>query len=249
MPRRLGKPTRQNVRLVCTLTTLAWRAAPEVQWSNFGLTIVCLVINIHGGAFHLGSSKMVNKDQVADCLSRGWIVIAPNHRLCPQVTLLDGPMRDCRDLLGWVYDGGLQKALDAINADGSYAVDTDHVFAFGTSSGGTLSLALVSSCILMSAGHYNYQIQSKLIPGSHYRALELTVPLLVFMTCTGLATSHTRSGRSRCRTWQQNCPKVSQRSSWTKSLTKTQCPSSEACHWKVKRRGRPTLMTRDRRSQ
>ncbi|EXF83063.1 hypothetical protein CFIO01_06235 [Colletotrichum fioriniae PJ7] len=100
-----------------------------------------VVINIHGGAFHLGSSKMVNKDQVADCLSRGWIIIAPNHRLCPQVTLLDGPMRDCRDLLGWVYDGGLQKALDA-NADGSYAVDTDHVFAFGTSSGGTLSLAL-----------------------------------------------------------------------------------------------------------
>ncbi|TDZ21507.1 Non-reducing polyketide synthase ausA [Colletotrichum orbiculare MAFF 240422] len=100
-----------------------------------------VVINIHGGAFMLGSSKMVNRDQVDDCLSRGWIVLAPNHRLCPQVALLDGPMRDCRDILAWVYDGGLQKVVDA-EAKGSYAVDTDHVFAFGTSSGGTLSLAL-----------------------------------------------------------------------------------------------------------
>lgn len=93
----------------------------------------------------LGSSKMVNRDQVNDCLSRGWIVLAPNHRLCPQVSLLDGPMRDCRDLLAWVYDGSLQKAVDN-QAEGSYAIDTDHVFAFGTSSGGTLSLSLVSSC-------------------------------------------------------------------------------------------------------
>lgn len=90
----------------------------------------------------LGSSKMVNRDQVADCLDRGWIVLAPNHRLCPQVSLLDGPMRDCRDLLEWVYSGQLQRVLDTTQG-GSYAVDNDHVFAFGTSSGGTLALSLV----------------------------------------------------------------------------------------------------------
>nr|XP_036582638.1 uncharacterized protein CTRU02_07191 [Colletotrichum truncatum]KAF6791429.1 hypothetical protein CTRU02_07191 [Colletotrichum truncatum] len=100
-----------------------------------------VVINIHGGAFMLGSLKMVNQDQVADCLSRGWIVLAPNHRLCPQVSLLEGPMRDCRDLLSWVYDGGLQKAINT-QVQESYAVDHDHVFAFGTSSGGTLALSL-----------------------------------------------------------------------------------------------------------
>ncbi|OLN96736.1 hypothetical protein CCHL11_02408 [Colletotrichum chlorophyti] len=100
-----------------------------------------VVIDIHGGAFMLGSSKMVNQDQVVDCLNRGWIVLAPNHRLCPQVSLLEGPMRDCRDLLGWVYNGGLQGAIDA-RAEGRHVVDTDHVFAFGTSSGGTLALSL-----------------------------------------------------------------------------------------------------------
>ncbi|KAK9776253.1 putative Peptidase S9 prolyl oligopeptidase catalytic domain-containing protein [Seiridium cardinale] len=100
-----------------------------------------VIIDIHGGAFMLGASGMVNKDQIEDCLSRGWIVLVPNHRLCPQVDLLEGPMRDCRDLLAWIYDGGLQKELTALKQN-EYQVDLDHVFAFGTSSGGTLALSL-----------------------------------------------------------------------------------------------------------
>jgi acetyl esterase/lipase len=100
------------------------------------------VINIHGGAFMLGSSDMVNKDQIQDCLNRGWIVIAPNHRLCPQVDLLDGPMRDCRDLLDWIHSGGLHSAVSS-ETSLAYPLDLDHVFAFGTSSGGTLALSLV----------------------------------------------------------------------------------------------------------
>lgn len=101
------------------------------------------MINIHGGAFMLGSSKMVNRDQVQDCLNRGWIVLAPNHRLCPQVNLLEGPIQDCRDLLAWVYDGGLEREINE-TAQSRVIPDIDHVFAFGTSSGGTLALCLVS---------------------------------------------------------------------------------------------------------
>ncbi|KAH7376762.1 Alpha/Beta hydrolase protein [Plectosphaerella cucumerina] len=89
----------------------------------------------------LGSSKMVNMDQVADCLERGWIVLAPNHRLCPQVDLLDGPIRDCRDLLAWVYEGGLERAISE-QVKEPPLLDLDHVFSFGTSSGGTLALSL-----------------------------------------------------------------------------------------------------------
>jgi acetyl esterase/lipase len=100
----------------------------------------------------LGASGMVNKDQIEDCLGRGWIVIAPNHRLCPQVDLLEGPMRDCRDLLAWIYDSGLQKALASLpgTTDG-LKVDPNHVFAFGTSSGGTLALSLVRTTPATSA--------------------------------------------------------------------------------------------------
>ena len=103
---------------------------------------MCLVINIHGGAFMLGSSKMVNRDQIQDCLGRGWLVVAPNHRLCPQVSLLNGPVQDCRDLLSWIHGGGLEQALSTTSRR-SFQLDLDHVFAFGTSSGGTLALSLV----------------------------------------------------------------------------------------------------------
>jgi acetyl esterase/lipase len=94
----------------------------------------------------LGSSKMINLDQVQDCLNRGWIVLAPNHQLCPQVNLLEGPMQDCRDLLSWIHDGGLKASLDKLAA-GTCIPDLEHVFAFGTSSGGTLALSLVSQRI------------------------------------------------------------------------------------------------------
>ncbi|KAI1498588.1 Alpha/Beta hydrolase protein [Biscogniauxia marginata] len=100
-----------------------------------------VIIDIHGGAFMLGSSKMVNEDQINDCLGRNWIVVVPNHRLCPQVNLLEGPMQDCRDLLSWIYEGKLGDFIS--DSTGTlYPVDLDHVFAFGTSSGGTLALSL-----------------------------------------------------------------------------------------------------------
>ncbi|VUC32972.1 unnamed protein product [Clonostachys rosea] len=100
-----------------------------------------ILINIHGGAFMLGSSDMVNRDQINDCLGRQWIVVVPNHRLCPQVNILEGPMEDCRDLLLWIHRGELQKLL-LRDVNCSHVVDLDHVFAFGTSSGGTLALSL-----------------------------------------------------------------------------------------------------------
>ena len=91
---------------------------------------------------------MVNLDQVQDCLDRGWVVLAPNHRLCPQVDLHQGPIQDIRDLLRWVHDGGLEKFIQTSCTD-ACTLDLDHVFAFGTSSGGTLALSLVSGILNM----------------------------------------------------------------------------------------------------
>lgn len=100
------------------------------------------VINIHGGAFMLGDSRMVSIPQVTDCVNRGWIVVVPNHRLCPQVDIYDGPLRDIRDCLEWVYaEDGLDEFL---KTQGEYQVDREKVMAFGTSSGGMLALGLVS---------------------------------------------------------------------------------------------------------
>lgn len=88
----------------------------------------------------LGHSRMVSFPQIEDCLERGWIVVVPNPRLCPGVNLLNGPMEDIRDLLGWIYDGSLDKFLAE---QGNHRADLDNVAAFGTSSGGHLALSLV----------------------------------------------------------------------------------------------------------
>lgn len=88
----------------------------------------------------LGHSRMISLPQVNDCLNRGWIVLAPNHRLCPGVNLLDGPMRDIRDLLSWIYEGHLDEYL---SSQGNWRADLGNVAAFGTSSGGHLALSLV----------------------------------------------------------------------------------------------------------
>ncbi|KAJ5698192.1 hypothetical protein N7462_000197 [Penicillium macrosclerotiorum] len=122
-----------------------------------------VVINIHGGAFMLGTSRMVSMPQVNDCLERGWIVLVPNHRLCPGVNLLEGPMQDIRDLLAWVHVGHLDTVLEK---HGPYQADLDNVAAFGTSSGGTLALGL----------GFNVPMPAKAIL-SLYGAVHFTSPL------------------------------------------------------------------------
>ena len=105
----------------------------------------------------LGNSRMVSPTQIDDCLNRGWIVLVPNHRLCPQVDVLEGPITDIRDLLAWVYNGDLDSVLEGRGVK----TDLENVAAFGTSSGGTLALCLVGFlfpllyyawCLLMRIG-------------------------------------------------------------------------------------------------
>ena len=113
----------------------------------------------------LGDSRMISMPQVADCLQRGWIVVAPNHRLCPQLDIRDGPLTDIRDCLAWVYaggggGGGLGGFLESNS--GNYRVDAQRVMAFGTSSGGMLALGLVSYHSL-SITHYPSRHSSRLV--------------------------------------------------------------------------------------
>ncbi|KAH6619045.1 Alpha/Beta hydrolase protein [Boeremia exigua] len=97
-----------------------------------------VLIMIHGGAFMLGHAAMNNPDQIRDCTARGWIVLAIEHRLCPGVTLLDGPMADVRDALTWAQSGGLAAALRQHGS--GVEADSTRVMVMGTSSGGHLAL-------------------------------------------------------------------------------------------------------------
>jgi acetyl esterase/lipase len=95
---------------------------------------------IHGGAYMLGNSRMNSNLQITDCLSRGWIVVAPNHRLCPQVDVLEGPISDCRRLWQWIHAGN----LDALLGEHGHkiTVDRSRMVVIGTSAGGMIAYSL-----------------------------------------------------------------------------------------------------------
>lgn len=90
----------------------------------------------------MGSTKVVSFDQVRDCLDRGWIVVIPEFRLCPQVDVLSATT-DVRDCLAWIHDGSLNYQLGSriLPPQGSssdtlpFGVDTDRIAAYGMSSG------------------------------------------------------------------------------------------------------------------
>ena len=109
-----------------------------------------VLIMIHGGAFMLGHAGMNNEDQIADCLQRGWIVLAIEHRLCPGVNILEGPITDVRDALAWVQNGGLKEGSKRGELQGVAEADSERVMVMGTSSGGHLALCTV--CIAIVSG-------------------------------------------------------------------------------------------------
>ncbi|KAL6235706.1 Alpha/Beta hydrolase protein [Aspergillus navahoensis] len=127
-----------------TITADIYLPPPQPPQSDNEPTHYPVLINIHGGAFMLGHSRMVSLPQISDCLARGWIVAVPNHRLCPGVDVLSGPMADIRDFLAWIYAGQDQDGLDSFlqGQEKEYRVDRERVMAFGTSSGGFLALSL-----------------------------------------------------------------------------------------------------------
>ncbi|KAK8055642.1 Alpha/Beta hydrolase protein [Apiospora rasikravindrae] len=93
------------------------------------------------------SYSIINKKHNEDLVhERRYIVVSPEYRALDPATAgsassLRAPIQDCRDLLAWIYDGGLQRALDAEHP-GNYPVDYDHVYASGISYGGLLALSL-----------------------------------------------------------------------------------------------------------
>ena len=60
------------------------------------------------------------------------------YRLCPEVNLLEGPMTDVRDALGWVRHDLPSMKLNCPRLQ----IDGDRVVAVGWSTGGTLAMSL-----------------------------------------------------------------------------------------------------------
>lgn len=108
------------------------------------------VIIFHAGGFVVGSSSMVPKPQIEELLDLGFVVIIPEYRLCPQVSVYEGPLSDAKACLAWVRKD--MKAM--IKAKADVEIDPQRVAVIGHSAGGNLALHMVRydrdlSCVLI----------------------------------------------------------------------------------------------------
>jgi acetyl esterase/lipase len=107
--------------------------------SENGETDVVLAIGIHGGFFVIGSALHVPPAQIKYLTRHGFVVVAPDYRLCPQVDVWNGPVQDCLNLYAWIVSGALQQSL----MEHHISLDESRIVLFGQSVGGTLCQILV----------------------------------------------------------------------------------------------------------
>ncbi|KAI5463904.1 hypothetical protein BGZ63DRAFT_442671 [Mariannaea sp. PMI_226] len=97
-----------------------------------------IALMIHGGGHVMLSRKDVRLDQAQILLDMGFIPISVDYRLCPETSLVDGPMTDVRDALNWARNTlpSLARKRSDVRLSG------DRVVAVGWSTGGHLAMSL-----------------------------------------------------------------------------------------------------------
>jgi len=84
------------------------------------------------------SRKDVRPKQTQLLLDIGFVPVSIDYRLCPETTLLEGPMTDVRDAFDWARKMLPQLPLKRSDVH----INGDRVVAVGWSTGGTLALSL-----------------------------------------------------------------------------------------------------------
>ncbi|KAL8662082.1 MAG: hypothetical protein Q9202_005056 [Teloschistes flavicans] len=101
-------------------------------------TVRPVALMIHGGGHVMLSRQDVRPVQTRTLLKAGFLPISIDYRLCPETTLVDGPMRDVCSAHEWARCilPSLQLKRTDIRPDG------DRVVAIGWSTGGHLAMTL-----------------------------------------------------------------------------------------------------------
>ncbi|KAL4792587.1 hypothetical protein BDV19DRAFT_400519 [Aspergillus venezuelensis] len=94
---------------------------------------------IHGGGHVMLSRKDIRTKQVQHLIRNGILPVSVDYRLCPEVNIVDGPMRDVKDAYLWA-----RKQLSSLKLYSSpyLQIDDSRVAVIGWSTGGTLALTL-----------------------------------------------------------------------------------------------------------
>lgn len=92
----------------------------------------------YGGGHVILSRKDIRPEQTQFLLDAGFLPVSVDYRLCPEMTLRDGPMTDARNALAWA-----RTTLPTLRlARPDIHPSTTAVVAIGWSTGGTLVLSL-----------------------------------------------------------------------------------------------------------
>lgn len=93
---------------------------------------------IHGGGHVMLSRKDIRPKQTKTLLDAGFLPVSVDYRLCPETTLLEGPMRDVCDALKWARNTLPQLPFKRPDI----RVNGCQVVAIGWSTGGHLAMTL-----------------------------------------------------------------------------------------------------------
>lgn len=77
------------------------------------------------------------KSQVSSLTKLGFVVVVPNYRLCPQVSVWEGPISDSKDAIFWAA----KELPDLLPPD--FRIDRGTAVTLGHSAGGGLALRMV----------------------------------------------------------------------------------------------------------
>ncbi|KAK4462847.1 hypothetical protein QBC42DRAFT_174989 [Cladorrhinum samala] len=97
-----------------------------------------VALMIHGGSHIIFSRKDIRPAQTRLLIEQGYVPVSLDHRLCPEVRLVEGPMVDVCDALDWA-----RNTLPSITLRRpDLRIDGERVVVVGWSSGGQLAMSL-----------------------------------------------------------------------------------------------------------
>ena len=94
------------------------------------------MVIFHAGGWAAGSTDMIPKTQITALISLGFVVVLPEYRLCPQVSLYDGAMADAKDCVSWARES----LPSLLKQETSIIVNPQKIVTMGHSAGGHLAL-------------------------------------------------------------------------------------------------------------
>ncbi|KAL8704355.1 MAG: hypothetical protein Q9201_002480 [Fulgogasparrea decipioides] len=101
-------------------------------------SLMPIALMIHGGGYMTLSRKAIRPAQTKYLISRGFLPVSIDYRLCPEVNMIDGPLNDVKSGYCWARSQLPAKIL----AEHGILVDGQRIVAIGWSTGGHLAMSL-----------------------------------------------------------------------------------------------------------